>query len=204
MKIFQLKKVYNKHDESDWASVNCAEDLENEDFDAIEWDTHCGATKLSEPVPVSLSIEMPIPDFCIFNMFSLGVFNYKSDRIQTLFENSNVEWIPCKIVASYDEDTADEIPLAKEQEQLELGIVNPLTRCKLAPGAAIERVNDDGYWNQIEAIDNLSLYEDELAKSDIFTIESSPLVFCSVAFKKKAQELKITGIGFERIATLTS
>ena len=137
-------------------------------------------------------------------MFQLAVFNYKSERIRNLFADSDVEWIPCKIVASFDEDTVDEVPLTKEHENIELAIVNPLNRCRLAPGALIERVNEDGYWNQIEAIDNLSLYEEELAKSDIFKIEDSPLIFSSVPFKKTAQELEITGIAFDRISTLTS
>ena len=67
----------------------------------------------------------------------------------------------------------------------------------------IKRVGDDGYWNQLEAIDNLSLYQDELAESDVFMIEGSPMTFVSLDFKKKAQDLGITGVKFERIATLT-
>jgi hypothetical protein len=182
--------------------VEAAEEVENDEFDAVEWAKQTGTINLSQPVPVSLAIETPISDFYKFD-FQIAVFNYKSDRILSLFANSLVEWIPCDVVASYDTDTHDEIPLISEHKSLELAIFNPLVRCKHAPGAAITTVGD-GYWNEVEAVDNLSLYEEELGKSDVFRIEGSPQIFSNVPFKKKAQELEITGIKFERISTLTS
>ena len=203
MKIFLLSNQYNKFGESDWASIYEADEVDDhEELCVIDWATQSSEVELNSPVPLAVSIEMPKPAMCMLNQ-QLVVFDYKSAKIQRLFANSQVEWLPCKVTASYDEDTNDEIELSKEHAGLELAIANPLVRCRLAPAAMVGTVGN-GFWNQLEAIDNMSLYEDELSKSDVFRIEGAPMVFSSVAFKKAAQELGVESLKFDRISTLTS
>lgn len=202
MKIFALTKDYNSHGDSKWARVRSAEEIENEVFDDTSWDTLDGEACISGVVPWSLSEEMPIPDLCLVETH-LIVFNHRSQRIQDLFAGAMVEWIPCEIVASFDDDTVEEIPLVATHKDLDVAIANPSVRCKLAPSARIVTVGD-GFWNRVSDIDNMSLYESDVTKSDVFKIEGCPMLFASVSFKKKAKEMGITGVQFERISTLTS
>ena len=203
MKIFLLNNQYNKFGESGWASVYETDEVDDhEQYCEIDWGNQTGAVNLTSSIPVAVSVEMPKPTMCMLDQ-QLFVFDYKSEPVKSLFSNSKVEWLPCEVTASYDEDTDNEIELSKDHAGLELAIVNPLVRCRLAPEAKIATVGD-GFWNQFESINNMSLYEEEVTMSDIFRIEGSPMVFSSVAFKKSAQELGVTSIKFDRIATLTS
>ena len=200
-KIFLLDDLFNKHGQRDWSTAYPAEDEENDEYLEIDWSDQEGIIGLEGPIPVSVVGEPPTPDFSLQDG-QLVVFNYGSARIEELFGKSQVEWLPCKVVATYDADTDEEVPALPEHQSLDIAIANPLIRCRLAPDAVISRVGN-GFWNQVESIENLSLFEDDLTRSEIFMIEGSPLTFCSVAFKKKAQELGITGIKFDRLSTLT-
>lgn len=165
MKIFLLDDLYNQFGEFDWAQVYETENNINETFERVDWARHSGLINLDNPIPISVSAEMPLPDLCLLNQ-QLVVFNYQSARIKSLFANSKVEWLPCNVSCSYDEDTIEEISIIEEHKELQIALVNPLVRCSLAPDAMISKVGD-GYWNQLEAIDNMSLYEDDLEQSDI-------------------------------------
>lgn len=202
MRIFLICDDINKFGESDYASIEPAQESQNLDFVCVDWAEQTGLLSLSSTVPVSIEIEQPLPDFAIYKN-QLAVFNPKSEKIQDLFKNSKVEWLACEVVASFDDDILEEVPLVEAHSKLELSIINPLVRCKIAPGAAISTVGENGFWNVIEDIDNMSLYLEELEQSDVFRIEGCPLPFCNVPFKKKAKELGVTGVRFDRISTLT-